>query len=440
MAKFYKGLAFILAAFAALGSVSFAQDVAFPIGPAPLQPGNFRPDVFLSTRALDIGIELASSTINPTDLRTGFYAFTGERIFYVVVVRDPNGKDDIQTVMWQKQNATGQFEDEQGPCTDVTSAVLVDPDPNGPDTKNSHYCFADDLAASFGSEVVVPTTVNNCPTDYTEVQIDTSTNLQWDPQTDKLYKCILTVEPGWGGADPPIKVTATDTSGSSGSTLTESWTFNPPLSVNVDTSDGQSLAFGAPILDQDVPGSTAPNCVVKPGGTQEDLTFRDCRLYPESIQDDPEKKCDVSFSTNKLVLTNTGIPNLWPFIAADNFQASNTIGQCPFTNELHANQFAYRAMSGTFDSGWRFMPQYAPNLGCMGIDLGASSPLDLIFGQCRGGCRIPTGGTFGVPSALPGIDILSPGHHIEVALKIVWPTPCIGVFDTGNIYAIVRAV
>jgi hypothetical protein len=83
------------------------------------------------------------------------------------------------------------------------------------------------------------------------------------------------------------------------------------------------------------------------------------------------------------------------------------------------------------------MPQYSPNLGCNGIALGDSSPFNPIYGQCRGGCRIPTGTTV---NGVPGLDILSPGQNVDVRFKIVWPTPCIGNFDDGQIFVIVRAV
>ena len=92
------------------------------------------------------------------------------------------------------------------------------------------------------------------------------------------------------------------------------------------------------------------------------------------------------------------------------------------------------------------MPEYSPNLQCAGIGLGDSDNIDGAFGQCRGGCRIPAGGPGGTDGGaqtnppFPGLDILSPTHTIEVALKIVWPTPCIGTFEEGNFHVLVRAV
>lgn len=167
----------------------------------------------------------------------------------------------------------------------------------------------------------------------------------------------------------------------------------------------------------------APLCVKAPDCTRtitEDQTHRVCADY--NCATPGQKLCDIQFSSNNLVLKNMGIAELWPFIAATNFYSSNTMARCPFTNELDANQFEYRATQGTWDSGWRIMPQYAPDLGCTGPGLDDT---------CRGGCRITTG--------CP-MNTLWPGNSISIALKVVWPTPCIGMFDTGTFYAIVRAV
>jgi hypothetical protein len=260
-------------------------------------------------------------------------------------------------------------------------------------------------------------------TGYTGIVDDITselTNLNYDYQTDQFYMCVLTVESQWGGADPAIYIEAEDQSGGVGQMLPEYWTFNPPLTVSLTTNDGMPLDFGEMMLDQ------APTCVSEPhctrhGFVDEDQTDRWC---PDYVCYEPgEKLCDIQFSTNQLVLKNTGsIVELWPYIAATNFYSSNTMAKCPFTNELDANQFEYSATQGTWDSGWRIMPQYAPDLGCDGPGLNS---------QCRGGCRITTG--------CP-MNTLYPGNQIAIKLKVVWPTPCIGTFDVGSFYTIVRAV
>lgn len=371
-----------------------AADVSVPVPVGGLGPGNYGPDVYLAYRTVDIGIDVdgSGSTINPSDYRPGLYAFTGEKIYYWVVVRDDNGVDDIQLVKWVKDGG-----DEEGPCD------LVEVTGNG---KDAYYLI-----------------------DGEKHYIYNETNLQFDDQTDAVFKCILTVESQWSGS--LIYVVAEDTSGASGQTLEENWNFNPPITVDISTSDDNPIWFGEIIKDQDTV-LTDMNCVRT---INEDLTERNCTEYIK--KDLGDKKCDISFSGNKLIVTNDASPvNLWLFIAAENFYDSTGMAKCPFTNELHANQFEYRAISGSYDSGWRIMPQYSPILECMGIDLGSSGTGDIFYGQCRGGCRIPLGSV----GPIPGLDILSPGQTIEVMFKIVWPTPCIGDFDTGNFYIIARAV
>lgn len=119
------------------------------------------------------------------------------------------------------------------------------------------------------------------------------------------------------------------------------------------------MTFGTVQQDQAVPGVTSPNCLMS---ITEDLSKRDCTKY--DLDNQGAKLCDISFSNNKLVLTNTGLPDLWPYIAATNFYASNGMAKCPFSNELKATQFEYYSIQGSWNSGWRVMPQYSPNLGC----------------------------------------------------------------------------
>jgi len=408
--KFLTGIAALFALTVLVVPV-LATDATFPVLPDPVGPGNNGPDVYLAARFFDLGIDIdgSGSSINPSDIRPGFYAFTGEKIIYFVLVRDLNGAADIDLVYWVHYGA------EMGPCDEVTV-----------EGEGSEAAFS--ACTNQAGE-----TIEKC-----RIEVDGATNLQWDPQTDKVYRCELTVESNWEGS--LIYVEAEDTMGDKGQTLSENWVFNPALSVSLSTSDDDPLTFGDTVLDQSVEGVTAPNCILQPAGGREDLMDRNCREYTAEALPEGQKLCDVSFSENSLVITNTGVPNLWPFIAGTNFYATDGMAKCPFTNELHANQFEYRALGGTYDSGWRVMPQYSPNLGCSGVDLGSECPMCPIFGQCRGGCRIPTGTTSTIDGSCPGLDILSPGHMIDVRFKIVWPTPCIGEFDDGQFYVIARAV
>jgi hypothetical protein len=389
----------------AMAAPALAADSSVPISPDPLGPGTSAPEVFLMYRAFDIGIDEdgSGSTINPVDIRNANYAFEGEKLYYVALVRDLNGRQDIETVKWIKEMSEGGMQDQMGPCD------VVFPGLNLADV----YTFCELPEFEEDQFCVIFT-------DVIDTIVGALTNLDYDYQTDEMYMCILTVESidaGWDECD--ITIEAEDTAGETGRMLPEDWIFNPPLSIDVDTNDGYALAFGERMIDQ------APRCVVEPDCERcfrEDQTWRDCMLYTYENCVEGEKLCDISFSTNKLVIRNVGIADLWTFIAASDFYDSTGMAKCPHTNQLSAEQFEYRATQGTWDSGWRIMPRYAPDLACQG---------PMLWQHCRGGCRIAEG--------CP-IDVLSPTHTIEVAFKVVWPTPCIGTFDTGNIYVIVRAV
>ncbi len=396
-----KHIAGMLVALMALtmAAPALAADSTVPVTPDPLGPGTSAPEVFLAYRAFDLGIDVdgSGSTINPTDIRNENYAFEGEKLIYYALVRDLNGRQDIETVKWVKEMGEG-MQDQMGPCDTVFSGLTISEIYEYCETEGAQFC--------------------NCFTGMVDYITSALTNLDYDYQTDEVYMCVLTVESieaGWDECD--ITIEAEDTAGETGRMLPEDWTFNPPLSIDIDTNDGYSLSFGDRMEDQ------APLCVLEPDCTRcisEDQTYRNCMLYKDCAPG--EKLCDISFSENKLVVRNVGIADLWPFIAASDFYDSSGMAKCPTTNELEAEQFEYRATQGTWDSGWRIMPRYSPNLGCNG---------PMIWNQCRGGCRI----TEGCP-----IDVLSPTHKIEIAFKVIWPTPCIGTFDTGNIYIIVRAV
>ncbi|MFH1528476.1 MAG: hypothetical protein ABIG69_17870, partial [Bacteroidota bacterium] len=349
-----------------------------PISPGTISPGDEGPDVHLMDRYLDIGIDIdgSGSSINPSDIRNGFYAFMGERIYYLVLIRDQNGAADINTVKWIRNS-----EDETSMCAPM--AVIQ---------KQEGNAFV-----NFNNE---------------DIYINQATNLAYDDQIDMVYRCQVEVEGNWGLNDK-IAVKATDQTGNYGQTLEETWTFNPALIIEVTTSDGNDLSFGDIEKNQAVPGATSPNCEM---GISETLANRNCLNY----QNLPvgQKLCDVSFSTNKIIIENKGIVDLWPFIAATDFHDNGGMATCPFDNTLSANQFEYRAIQGSWDSGWKVMPEYSPNLGCNG-PIGGDS--------CRGACRI----TEGCP-----INILGPSQNIQMQLKIVWPTPCIGSFNEGSIYAI----
>ena len=103
----------LLAVMASTAALAQTGDFTPPVDTI-VGPGGSAPDVYLSTRSVDIGLDIdgSGSSINPSDIRPGFYAFTGERITYVVLVRDQNGAEDIMHVKWVREG-----DDEMSPCS-----------------------------------------------------------------------------------------------------------------------------------------------------------------------------------------------------------------------------------------------------------------------------------------------------------------------------------
>ncbi|MEM5860925.1 MAG: hypothetical protein QXJ20_00825 [Candidatus Aenigmatarchaeota archaeon] len=73
---------------------AFADVVVGEVG-IGAQPGDLPPTICIYHRDIEIGTEANPPGVNPLDWRTSLYAFTGERIKYTIVVRDPNGALDI---------------------------------------------------------------------------------------------------------------------------------------------------------------------------------------------------------------------------------------------------------------------------------------------------------------------------------------------------------
>jgi hypothetical protein len=169
----------------------------YTIPVSPMGPGNSAPQAFMIWRGFDIGVNQTDVSINPTSIRDGFYAFTGEKIYYYVLVRDDNGAADINQVSWVTNAGTQQ----EGPC----SAIQV----SGTGA-NTYICV--------GKTDIDP--LNCTKLGLQKVYINQATNLLFDDQTDKIFQCVLTVEQPWSGTNT-IQVNATDQSGAPGSTLPE---------------------------------------------------------------------------------------------------------------------------------------------------------------------------------------------------------------------------
>ena len=179
----------ILASLLMVVPAAFADVVVGEVG-VSAQPGDLPPTICIYHRDIEIGTQANPPGVNPLDWRTSLYAFTGERIKYTVVVRDPNGASDIGFV---KAFVGGKEE------------VLA-------------------------SEIGLP---QNCD----GLGNTTST-------TDKAFNITITVEDGWYGPMEVLLKVFNSQNVATPATHTEEWFFNPELRMQVTTSDGQPIRFG----------------------------------------------------------------------------------------------------------------------------------------------------------------------------------------------------
>jgi len=331
------------------------------------QPGDLPPIICIYHRDVEIGTQANPPGVNPLDWRTSLYAFTGERIKYTVVVRDPNGADDIGFVK----------------------------------------AFVNNMEEALGYQTYLPPRCDGLGT----------TN----SATDKAFNITITVESAWSSGNLVLKV-FNSAGDPTEATHSESWYFNPPLAMEVTTSNGQPITFGSM---------------------------------------DPVTRC--AHSTNKLVVKNTagGGVNLWTFIAGTDLFDTTGAARCPTSNVLEIEKYMfYRAWSGTqWQSwqGWFNMSKYNQNDGCVVPDKDSYFNGDpATFGapgstwtleQYRNDSGPTCYGGLPVPMPNPKDDkkdilehMLTNGGTLEVEFKICYPTPCIGTFDHGTIYIFGKAV
>jgi len=134
--------------------------------------------------------DISPDGINNCDARFGQYAFTGEEMYFEIIVRDYLGWENIGFV---KMQVGGNEE------------VLCNP---------------------------IATTETECNGLGT-----------LDIFTDRTFKCELTVEPQWYD-ETEIMFTVYDVNGKETSgTHKETWFFNPAISIGVETNDEGPIAF-----------------------------------------------------------------------------------------------------------------------------------------------------------------------------------------------------
>lgn len=303
------------------------------------EPGDLEPTICIYDRDIDIGTQANPPGINLFDYRSSLYAFTGERIKYTVVVRDPNGALDIG---YLKAFVGGQEE-------------------------------------ALSNPTELPRSCNGLG--------DTN------PDTDKAFEIIITVEDEWYGSNEVLLKVFNSQNVATSATHSEEWFFNPNLTMSVTTSDGYPIRFG-PM--------------------------------------DPVTR--VAHSLNKIKIKNTaeGGVNLWVFIAGTDLFATTGPAKCPTSNVLEIEKYMwYRGWSGTQwqgDQGWVQMSKYNQNDACSICSCYGAKPI------------VYPSGSSGTCDPYRPVHILTNQGLAEIEFKIQYPIPCIGKFDRGTIYIFGKAV
>lgn len=157
--------------------------------PVEAAPGNSAPSIYLINKQVTI------DNVNAVTSRTGMYLFTGEIITETVIVRDPNGIEDINQVR----------------------IIIVGEDADS-------ICIATSSQPSDGS-------------------LSSHVPGGFDSATDKRYRCNLEAQSSWYGEEE-ITIEAEDNSGTfDGSGIEQSWWFNPAISLSVGTSNDDPITF-----------------------------------------------------------------------------------------------------------------------------------------------------------------------------------------------------
>jgi hypothetical protein len=186
-------------------------------------PGNIAPRIYLIDSAYDIcyndhdggsrpdGFDLQTSGCLDLQKEYRFeeYAFTGEQLFWKVVVRDLNGAPDISYAKFTVAGLTEALCVQTSEVSDVTAAQVP--------------------------------AWETAPAGFQQA-------------TDKAFKCVLTVEPMWYGPNS-VNIEAYDQAGAvSTMAIAQSWFFNPAIMLDLKTNDYP--AHTKIVYEPGVPGQT----------------------------------------------------------------------------------------------------------------------------------------------------------------------------------------
>ena len=320
------------------------------------------------------------------DVRFDEYAFTGEQIFFLVAVRDLNGAPDIGYTFFTVNGANEVV------CNDISSYFW-------------EWEFCDQIPEK------------------------PFAHCGFQPLTDKISECILTVEPNYYG-ESLVTIYTDDLDPNNDPVenmgISQTWFFNPAIIIDLSTNNGApSIEF-----EDGYPGQTV-------------------------------------MSLNKLIVTNLaeGGVDLWAFIAADDLTDSNGVAKCPVSNVLDTDkQMEFRCKIGTFeDDNWDYITNKDTSdscdwhlewctLPCPREEIESNPNYDpetfpmSIYTRCLGALPLLYDteiiNWFGLPLECvePSISIIKNQASAECQFRLTYPVPCIGNFDEGAFHIIVRAV
>jgi hypothetical protein len=290
------------------------------------------------------------------------YAFTGEQIGLLVVARDPNGVLDLVDAYFDVD------ETRVAKCNEVTPADLVG-GWNGWSAADLVFELVEKPhALAVGNTIITA---------------------GYKPAYDKIYECILTVTDSMSGPTD-IQVEVVDQSSESAFTQVEPFEFNPSVSLDVGTTDGEGLTFPAGVA----------------GGTV--------------------------YSDNQLTIKNDGsIVDIAVWLGGTDL-TSSTPAKCPISNVLDVDlwmKFDCILEPGLYiEQHWQNVTNkdMTSLLGCWGMP----------------GTQLPCFGLNPLfyDGPIPTFNVLLTGQEAKCDFKLTYPNPCVGTFDDGKIIVLMRAV
>ncbi|MFA6022509.1 MAG: hypothetical protein WC781_00300 [Candidatus Pacearchaeota archaeon] len=288
-------------------------------------PGNSAPEIWQNYNER----QLQDTFGNPLT-RANNYAFTGEKIKWQVLVRDLNGKDDIASVLGTVGPNQGSGNSKEVGCL----RSLTQPEQ--------------------------------------QTTISWAGGLIFNPKTDVIYNCLLTVEPGFLG-EYWAQVVATDNVGGKDNVRENSffW-FNPSIALQVlDANNGLVFTEKGKALGVVTPGNTG---------------------YSQSIR------------LKSAVATGSGVILDVEIKGKDFYDSSSSGTACPTSNQLTLSNFRYFATKGSFST------KTSPTKDSEGYDTIGYTYADLIKGAGAEASKF------------------SEGTEATLTFKLNLPNPCAGNF------------